>query len=701
MDRDELRETVTAAASGYRNAFERLYSEYHDRLYFFVLKNVGNKETAEDITHDTFLRSMERIGELKEPAAYVGWLHSIAYRKCLDEMSARSRMAQFSTDEEQTAAIENVQLNEPVMLPEDYASNEEVKRTVRDAMNALPQDIRSAVILYYYNDLPVKEVAAALGVSENSVRLKLFRARKTLRERLEKLSQSGMLCAVPLGSVVQSSIDVKPLPAGAGASVSSATVAAHTSGSVARLSIGKIAALCAAAAVAVGVPIGLAMNKDKDGGLIGDVQPESSYAESAEDEVLTNSGYDTESTVNQNGDPDTTTISAESVEYDTDTHRLLFVSDDVGLCEIEVPEADREDIEFFKPSLPSGARLEITYSGDIEQGYPSTLGGVSSVKFIDKGSDFVVEHLSGLLTKCADLTEEEIESAVKINEYVEEIDGLSMWQQRALVYLIQRDLDKTARAADNGDENVLFTRGKYSYEPFDGYAYIDSSWYDGEKIDVGDTVVSSRRSTGTSYYISTELIKQYYDPDVTFDENGVHFKLGHLSIDIEGEELNAYADIENSSGIDYLSVTGALHDGSEYSTDNVSWFIYDDKCYIDYPSIKKFLRASIQQYNFEYSIGLETKEPMEFVYYVSESGHDYVFEYTDGEVLDSPQGKPIAITPQGNYIYAPEDVGKLLNGDEAFYFELGGQYYRLTMTDDRARDVVMDNDGPPQQYMPG
>ena len=70
MNKNELRAVVEKAQNGEKTAFEKLYKEFHEKLYFFVLKNVGDKHTAEDITEDSFLASMEGIGSLKEPEHY-------------------------------------------------------------------------------------------------------------------------------------------------------------------------------------------------------------------------------------------------------------------------------------------------------------------------------------------------------------------------------------------------------------------------------------------------------------------------------------------------------------------------------------------------------------------------------------------------------------------------------------------------------
>ncbi|SDA26922.1 RNA polymerase sigma factor, sigma-70 family [Ruminococcus sp. YE71] len=267
MNKNDLITTVNNAKRGDKKAFETLYSEYYSNLYFFVLKNVKNKETAEDITQEAFLKAMKSLETLARPETFETWLHSIAYNKCMDNFRAESRNACFETDEEKEQAIENSALNSPVMLPEDYAVNEDRKRELADLIDRLKPDMRSTLILYYYNDMSISEVASSLGMNENAAKQKLFQARKKLRAQIEKLYGKGaVLAAVPMRDMIRSTITPKYAAAKASAT-------AVGTGFLA----GKIAGVSAAAVFALGLPIGLGMaGKNGRNGLAGDARPTSS-----------------------------------------------------------------------------------------------------------------------------------------------------------------------------------------------------------------------------------------------------------------------------------------------------------------------------------------------------------------------------------------------------------------------------------------
>ncbi|WP_024857556.1 RNA polymerase sigma factor [Ruminococcus albus] len=282
MKKNELIDIVEQAKAGNKNAFKALYEEYYDRLYFFVLKNVDSKEAAEDITQDTFLKSMEKIDSLEKPENYVSWLHSIAYNKCTDMFRSRKSDVYFDTDEEFEAAMESHSLNEPIMVPEDYATDKDRARQLKAMIDSLKPDMKSALILYYYNDMNLADVAKTMGIPENTVKQKLFRARKKLKSKIEEMAGKGIvLSAVPMNRLLRGTVSPKKAAAmvtRSGASLSSIPM------------IGKIAGISAAAVIAVGVPMSLS-RMDKNADIAGDVRVRDTSYVSAEAD--TSSAVDT------------------------------------------------------------------------------------------------------------------------------------------------------------------------------------------------------------------------------------------------------------------------------------------------------------------------------------------------------------------------------------------------------------------------
>ena len=257
MNKSEISALVQKAQSGDRSAFETLYNDFFDKVFFFAKRNAGSEQAAEDITSETFAAALEQIGELRSEESFVGWLYSIAYNKCMIHFRQEAKTEHFDTDREMEQALADASLNEPLMLPEDYAVNRDTKEKLKAIIDGLPPKLRSTVILYYYDDMSVSEVSKTLGTGENNTRQRLHKARSVIRKKIEKLIGSGaMFAAVPISALLQNTADASY------AAVGTAKVAG-TSLAVKLIGIG------AAVTVAVGVPIGLSKLEDS----MGDYRP--------------------------------------------------------------------------------------------------------------------------------------------------------------------------------------------------------------------------------------------------------------------------------------------------------------------------------------------------------------------------------------------------------------------------------------------
>ena len=269
MNKSEISTLAQRAQLGDRSAFETLYSEFFDKVYFFAKRNVGSEDSAREIASETFASALEHIGELRSGESFVGWLYSIAYSKCTAHIRDEARTEHFSSDEDMEQALADAALNKPLMLPEDYAVSRDTKEKLKAVIDSLPSELRSAVILYYYDDMSVAEVAKTLGTNENNAKQKLHKARTVIRKKIEKLFGSGaMFAAVPMSALLHNTADASY----ACAAASGAAKVAGTSLAMKFIGIG------AAVTVAVGVPIGLSRLNNKNN--MGDYRPENLSSES-------------------------------------------------------------------------------------------------------------------------------------------------------------------------------------------------------------------------------------------------------------------------------------------------------------------------------------------------------------------------------------------------------------------------------------
>ena len=246
---DKNTDLVARAKQGDSKALEELYSEYKDKLTKFLIKRGLSEQDAEDIVSETFVEVMKHIQDLDNNEFFGTWIHRIALNKALDfkkKYNAHQRVI-FESDEEtglggDEAAVElafEAEYGDTVLLPSDYAENEDTKRLLAEQLNSLNDDYKEVLVLFYYENRSINEIAEMTGITPNNAKVRLFNARKSLKKKLEELQKKGVvLSVVPLFALVSyfrsGVLGAAAITAAAGAaSGAAATVGASASGAVA------------------------------------------------------------------------------------------------------------------------------------------------------------------------------------------------------------------------------------------------------------------------------------------------------------------------------------------------------------------------------------------------------------------------------------------------------------------------------------
>jgi RNA polymerase sigma-70 factor (ECF subfamily) len=164
-------------AGGDRLAMQVLFARHHVRVFRFVVRLVRNESTAEDLISDVFLDVWRQAGRFEGRSAVSTWLLSIARFKAL---SALRRRTDEELDEETAGAIED-----PSDDPEIALEKKDKSALIRKCLAGLSADHREIVDLVYYHEKSVEEVAEIVGIPENTVKTRMFYARKKLAELLK------------------------------------------------------------------------------------------------------------------------------------------------------------------------------------------------------------------------------------------------------------------------------------------------------------------------------------------------------------------------------------------------------------------------------------------------------------------------------------------------------------------------------------
>jgi RNA polymerase sigma-70 factor (ECF subfamily) len=164
-------------ANGDRLAMQVLFARHHVRVFRFVVRLVRNESTAEDLISDVFLDVWRQAGRFEGRSAVSTWLLSIARFKAL---SALRRRPDEVLDEETAGAIED-----PSDDPEISLEKKDKSVLIRQCLTGLSAEHREIIDLVYYHEKSVEEVAEIVGIPENTVKTRMFYARKKLAELLK------------------------------------------------------------------------------------------------------------------------------------------------------------------------------------------------------------------------------------------------------------------------------------------------------------------------------------------------------------------------------------------------------------------------------------------------------------------------------------------------------------------------------------
>jgi RNA polymerase sigma-70 factor (ECF subfamily) len=154
-----------------------LFARYHVRVFRFVLRVVRDESVAEDLISDVFLDVWRQAGRFERRSAVSTWILAIARFKAL---SAIRRKPDEELDEEAAAAIED-----PSDDPEVAVEKKDKSSVLRKALSGLSAEHREVIDLVYYHEKSVEEVAEIIGIPENTVKTRMFYARKRLAELLK------------------------------------------------------------------------------------------------------------------------------------------------------------------------------------------------------------------------------------------------------------------------------------------------------------------------------------------------------------------------------------------------------------------------------------------------------------------------------------------------------------------------------------
>ena len=188
-----IKEAVIKAQNGDQSAFSFLYEETYKSKYYLALKYMKNKEAAEDVLQDAYLKAFSKLGTLKQPEAFEGWLGMIVANTAKNMLVKKNPLlfSEMALDHEGEEYVYDVEDEDSENQPELAYTREETKELVHILLDGLSEEQRMAILMFHLENASISEIAQAMDCSENTVKSRLNYGRKNLKIQAEQLQKKG------------------------------------------------------------------------------------------------------------------------------------------------------------------------------------------------------------------------------------------------------------------------------------------------------------------------------------------------------------------------------------------------------------------------------------------------------------------------------------------------------------------------------
>ena len=217
MEREDDVQLIHAVLSGDDAAFDTLVEKYQKSVHALAWRKIGDFHYAEEITQDTFLRAYQNLSTLRNPSQFLGWLYVIANRLCLNWLRKHKPANQLqSLEDTPMEEVAKSAYAHYVLEQREIEATEHRFEIVKKLLEKLPESERTVMTLYYLGEMTTKEIGKFLGVSVETIRTRMHRARKRLQAEEELLIQEVLggvqIPASIRQNIMREVVDMKPTP---------------------------------------------------------------------------------------------------------------------------------------------------------------------------------------------------------------------------------------------------------------------------------------------------------------------------------------------------------------------------------------------------------------------------------------------------------------------------------------------------------
>ncbi|MFO1444114.1 RNA polymerase sigma factor [Bacillus sp. Bva_UNVM-123] len=175
---EEEQQWIQEVLAGNKQGYAYIINKYKNQLYATILRMTKNPQDAQDLVQEAFIKIYEQLGKYDGKGSFSSWLYRVAFNHCMDEFRKKSYQ------------MRRVEINEELMEdskhPEVIFLKKEKSRQLERLISTLPDDERMIILLRYVNELCYDEISELVEVPVSTVRNKLHRAKKKMRETVKR-----------------------------------------------------------------------------------------------------------------------------------------------------------------------------------------------------------------------------------------------------------------------------------------------------------------------------------------------------------------------------------------------------------------------------------------------------------------------------------------------------------------------------------
>lgn len=212
--KDNDTDLIQRTLAGDKSAFSELVEKYQKQVHTLAWRKTGDFHTAEDITQDTFIIAYQRLHTLRKPNQFSGWLYVIATRQCL-AWFRNKRLQKKISEHMDTPEVDNDAYSRYVAEEQASHTVQVTEEVVKKLLETLKESERTVITLHYFAEMTSDEISKFLGVSVNTIKSRLRRARKRLKSKEPMIREAiGNFQISPIltESIMREISEIKPNP---------------------------------------------------------------------------------------------------------------------------------------------------------------------------------------------------------------------------------------------------------------------------------------------------------------------------------------------------------------------------------------------------------------------------------------------------------------------------------------------------------